>query len=839
METPVFTPKLATQSTDQVSLVLFRIAQILLLGSIILAPLVFVTEAPSLLGVGKVYVVLLGLLSALVFFSLSVLRGGTISLMLPYTLIAWLAVSVSAIVSGLVSATPRFSLIGDVLNVHTAGFLVFLGLLMAGVALLANSKKSALYVYSGLLGIAFLLSLQQSLRLFFGPEILSFGVLPNISSTLLGSFNDFGLFLGLTIIIALIALEQLPLPRWGVGVMAVIIVTALLNLVVINFGIIWILLALFSLTLLMYALTKDRFSDQLGAEPQRRKKISIASIILIIVVFVTSVVFLIGGNALGVAISQVTNVSYVEVRPSASATLDIARNVYQTNAFTGIGPNLFADAWRLYKDQSINQTVFWNTNFAAGNGYIPTWFVTTGVLGTLTWLIFLGVFTVVGVRMLLRSTSTDSFWFFIGTISFVSALYIWILAFLYVPGPMVLMLAAVCTGFTLVAKQALLPGVQSTYQLATNARSGFVLIVAVMLVIISSIAVGYGAVRQFAAAYTFVSIPGQMNVQTTPEAIENRLFQAQSLFASDVYIREVAALNQGRINQLLSLEEPTPSEQQQFEQAITQAITAAEQAIRIKPTDPRNWVVLGDIYNTLAAIGIEGAAERSVDVYKEAQLRDPQNPTYALLFGVVAARSNDSSSARENILEALRLKPNFTDALFVLSQLDVAEGNVTAAIESARALISLEPNNAGRYYQLGVLLVAQEDRESAIDAFSAAIEIDTNYANARYLRALQYFELGEVDTAIAELEIVREMNPDNEVVGTLIEQIRSGEVAAVAPQNEPIAETNTVTVDNDVTTTTISPDTDLITPVNFGGVSTESSQSTTDLEVEADAAATE
>lgn len=390
------------------------------------------------------------------------------------------------------------------------------------------------------------------------------------------------------------------------------------------------------------------------------------------------------------------------------------------------------------------------------------------------------------------------------------------MSFVYVPGPTLLIIAATMTGLTLAARQALLPNAHTTYNLATDARSGFVLIVVVMLVIITAIATGYGAVRQYAAAYSFVTIPERVDADTEFDVVQQNILNSFELYGSDIYLREVALYNLARLNQLLTVPEPTSVEQEQFDQSFRQAVTAAAEAIERKRTDPRNWRALGDVYNTLAAADSPEAGARAREAYTEAQARDPQNPVYPLLFAVLSARAGEVEAARAEIDTALRLKPNFTDAILLLTQLDISEGNIEAAINGTRSLVALEPNNPGRLYQLGVLYVADEDRESAIQAFTAALDRDPSYANARYLRAVQYFELGRVDEAIAELEIVRDLNPDNQVVDTLIEQIRSGEIETIATDAQQISEP-TASATNDVTTTNVVPDTDLLSPVNFGG----------------------
>jgi tetratricopeptide (TPR) repeat protein len=178
----------------------------------------------------------------------------------------------------------------------------------------------------------------------------------------------------------------------------------------------------------------------------------------------------------------------------------------------------------------------------------------------------------------------------------------------------------------------------------------------------------------------------------------------------------------------------------------------------------------------------------------------------------IALRHGDAVRARGELQEALTLKNNFTDALFLLAQLDVQEGNATSAIATTRSIISLEPSNPGRRYQLGLLLLATQSLEEAAQAFGAAVALDQNYANARYMLALTYLDLGRREEALEHLKVVALTNGDNQSLKDLIAQLEAGE--DVSPQQPtPVVEAETVE-SYDQAVTSNPPDTDLVTPVN-------------------------
>ncbi len=815
METATFVPKLPTKP-DQVGRLLRKISQLIFVVTIVIMPLFFIPGMGGLTLFPKVYFVLFGSLLSLLFMSLVILRHGSIGIRQSPLLVAWWLIVAAALLSAFLAPNFSAALFGDALEIHTVGFLALIGLVISLTQSVANTKRTTMVIYGALALSSVLVSVLFLARVVFGADFLAFATLPNVTDTMIGSFNDLGLFIGCLVMMALVALAQLELPNRGLIAVGILLVVSLVVLACVNFFFVWVLIALFSLMLLMYVLTKDRFGITPAASVSHRP-LPLGSVSLIGLVFLVSAIFLVGGSTLGSSVSNQTGINYIEIRPSLSATTDILRQVYANNAFTGFGPNRFSEAWSLYKDPTINNTIFWNTPFNAGGGYIPTWFVTAGIVGVLAWVLFFGLFVYTGFRALLNTVSVDTFWFFMGTISFVGGLYVWILSFFYVPGPTLLLLGAVCTGTLIVAKQVLVPTAQKSLHLLSNSKTGFVLIASVMIVILGIFAVGYGATKQVSAAYVFATAPSWITPDVTdPVAmISERIARAYSMYPTDTYARSLAEYQLSYLSKLLTLQSPTASEQQQFQNAISAALNASTQAIARKSTDARNWQILGDIYSGLSLLTIEGAQARAFESFARAEVLDPQNPYYVLQKATMVARAGNASEARRLAQLSLDLKPNYTDALYLLSQLDIAAGDIATAVKTTESIISIEANNPGRYYQLGVLHGALQNTDEAINAFTKAITLNPSYANARYFLAEQYLIKGDKAAALTQLEIIRDLSPENTAVNLVIDKINSGTlpVGQFTPDTN-LPEGSTVTTSNDVTTTSEVPKTPLLTPVN-------------------------
>lgn len=827
METATFVPKLPNKP-DKVGRLLRKASQISLIAGIMLTPLFFIPSQGVVTMFPKVFLLIFFCLFAGFFYSLHILRTGSLTLRPSLVLLSWwLLVAVSA-VSAVLSPNVRNAFFGDALEIHTVGFLALLGLVMSLSMTLGTSKRAVLAVYGSMVASVMIASVLLFVRILAGPDFLTLGVMRAVTDTLVGSFNDLGILAGLIVLVSLVALAQLELPKKGLMAVGGVLMLSLGVLMSVNFFFLWILIGGFSLLVLMYLLTKDRFGVPQDAVVHPRSML-VTQTVLVGTVCLVSALFLVAGSSVGAWWSNATGINYIEIRPSFSATFDVMRQTYAENALLGSGPNRFAEVWNLYKDVEINNTVFWNTSFSAAAGYIPTWFITSGVAGALAWLLFLGLFLVRGVRMLLQNAVTETFWFFIGTVSFVASVYIWILAFAYVPGPTVLILGAVTTGIMVLASYELSSATARKYNFLSNSRTGFVLIATVMALIIATLVVGYGAVKQLQAAYQFSTVLSGITVNDSAAVgvITTRIATAFELHPTDLYARTLANYQLTNVTNLFSLPDPTPEQQQLFQSSIANALNASTEAIAQKPTDARNWQVLGDIYASLTLLNIEGSKERAFESYAKAEELDPRNPYYVLQKAYMEGRASNFDEARRLAMLSLQLKPNYTDALNFLTQLDISAGDIESALATTEAMVTLEPNNPGRYYQLGVLYSAVANADGAIAAFSEAIRLNPSYANARYFRAQQYVIKGDKDAALADLEVVRELNPDNAAVTEFIKGVTAGTITAATttPQTN-ITDGVEATTQNEVTTTNEVPDSEVVSPVNTPAAQPEGGQST-------------
>jgi tetratricopeptide (TPR) repeat protein len=829
MEQNIFSPKLQStveHTEDNLSNMLRSWAIGILTAVFGLLPILFVPGVYVALGFTKTALVVAALFIASVSLSLSVLRSGVFRIYMPLALAFFWGVAMVSVVSAFLSGDKSDSLAGTAFEIGTAGFLVLLALVMTFAMTFCNSKSAISRVFLMLGGSVFVLQVYHLLRIIFGADFMSFGLFTAVTDSPFGSFNDLAILSGGALLIVLVVAQYISGSWLSKLALSIYTATSLLLLAVINFYSIWMILGFVSLLLVLYLVSNDTWLRSSAATSAKAPQFAL---LLVGVVCVVSGVFVMSGDYISSRIGQVTNISYLEVRPSVDTTLNIARATWRENALLGVGPNRFEDAWRTHKDPVINESLFWSTNFTAGNGYVTTLFVTTGILGLVMLVCFFGAFLYLGYRALILSEFKEGGWYLVGLVSFVASLYLWFMAIIYVPGAATLFLTAFTTGLTFAAYIASKPERGLKLNVAESRQYGLFLIAAVLVVIITSVLSVINFGKQYLAGATYAEAAREYQISNDYTKADNLLAKSFSLHSQDLFVAERSQLRLIAVQEL-STEENTTLNQQKFTSLISEGIALAEQAINLDPTNPNNYRLLIGYYTLLDPKEFTDVKDRTMEVFKRMRELDATNPLYLVEQAQYQATYGDGVAARASLTDAIKLKNNYTDAMYLMTKLDIAEGKVDDAVALTSAIISIEPRNPARYFQLGVLLASNKKINEAVGAFETAVTLDNNYANARYLLALAYLEQERKDDALIQLNIIKESNPENEELKALIGQVEGGNYKKSATDStENIENTTTVSQEGDVTTATENPDTDLVTPINR---TTDTPEGTSESETE-------
>lgn len=768
----------------------------------------YLTAAP--LGYTKIVLATGGLFLAVALLAFAVLRRGTMEVRLEYPVLLLWAAFLVALLSSLFSGDFMDSLWGTEIGAHATVFIGLLALTTTVFMHVGRDRHVVIRLYLALTACAFTLALFHIFRIIFGADMLGFGYFAgNLVLSPFSEWNSLGIFFGLTVILSLVALEQLSLQFWGKVLFVGAVVSSFIMLAIINFTAVFVVLAFVGLVLVVYTLTKGKFKES-GFLARTSSPAALGTSLGVLIV---SIIFVVGGSSLGSSISNITGVSYMEVRPSLAATIDVAKQAYRDHALLGVGANRFADAWRMYRDQSINTTVFWGSNFEAGYGYIPTIFVTQGILGGLVWIAFLLSFIYIGIRTLVKNTETDRISYFISLSSFVAGVYLWGMALIYVPSPVLLLLAALCSGIFFSTRFALAPSGNRTVLVMQDQRRAFVAVGVVVLLVVASVGSLYSMSRHYGALYTYRSSFIALAEGKAPEQVAEGIRRAFNLSEDDLFATQIALYERDRMAALIASGNATPENQALFSASLASAIDAAGMATQIDPTNPETWATVGRVYQVIVPLNIADAYTPARDAFEQARVLDPQNPARVLALAELERARGDMNAARSYIERAIALKSNYTDAIFALAQIQIQEGNMTAAIESTRATTVLDPQNPVRFFQLGVLQLSANNAADAAVSLERALTLSPEYSNARYFLAFAYDALGRVSDAKAALEDVLARNPGSPEVIRLIQRIEDGRPLRESP-GAVLPEASESADGDDAVSSGEAPDSPLLSPVN-------------------------
>ena len=516
-----------------------RISFWILLGVTFLIPVFFVPVTFISTQFGTSLLFAFGVILAVLIYIISGLTRGSLSLPKPakYVVLFIVIVPIVYILAGIANGFSRMSFFGYTFDISTVGFVILAFAYLFLVSLLFRDKSRIFYSYFAFVISSLVLSLFLLIRIIFGAEVLAFGMFTGITSTVVGSWNNVGIFFGIGAILSLLTYEMLSVRMIMKVLLSASLLLSLFFLALVNFKIIWIVLAICSSLFILYSLFNSSTNLTTISWKKRFFQIPLYSLLVLVI----SVLFIILGVTFGGYLGRMLNVTNVEVRPSLSVTLDIAKNTLGQRPLFGSGPNSFVAQWLTFKPDDVVSTVFWDTDFTNGIGLIPTFVVTTGVIGILSWLLFLGFYVYLGLKSIFQRIE-DKFVKYLITSSFFISLYLWIMTFVYVPSTVIFILTFFFTGlfFASVYLAGLVEVTARIFSL--NPRTGFVSSLIMIVFFIASLFLGYGLFRNSESLWYFQKSAYALNTTNDPILSESYMTKAISAVPVDVYFRSLSEI---------------------------------------------------------------------------------------------------------------------------------------------------------------------------------------------------------------------------------------------------------------------------------------------------------
>ncbi len=646
-----------------------RLSFLSLVLVIVLLPIFFLPFTDIPVETSKGLVLILGLALSVVFWSIGRFFDGKISAPKSPLLVAAGGIVLVFFLSAVLAKQINVSLFGVMFDLGSFWFIFAGFMLLLMSAILFRTERQVRLLIFGIGLVALLLLVFQSVRLFM-PELLSLGVLGVDKTTnIFGTWNAFGLFAGFAALLFLLVVEFFPIAAIGKLLLQIFIFLAVLLLAAVNFPLAWLLLGILSLIIFVYKASLSLYQNG-GVVEKRHFPISSFAVVVVSLLFLTS------GQLLGNFLPDFLGVASTEVGPSLRATLEVGRGVVAENPFFGTGPNRFGEAWARYKPAAINNTLFWDVPFNSGSGTLPTLVATTGILGILSWLLFLFLFLGNGVQSVflrLRDGINREI-----MVVFVLALYLFAALLFYSAGSVIFLLALALTGVLAGLTAAKKEQEQEiAWSFLNDHRKSFFSILTLLLLVIFSVALTFQYVERFASVLYF-----RQALKTTEIAqAEASINRALAMNYNDLYLRTYSQVYLAKLNSMLgSGDALSETEKTEVEKVFGQAVRSAQLAADYNPVNYQNFRQLGAVYETAGTLGDQNAYSQALLAYQSASELNPLNP--ALKLG--SARSALAMGNQEDALAlaeaALSLAPN--------------DQNVVAAVNAIKNRLP-EPTPAG------------------------------------------------------------------------------------------------------------------------------------------------
>lgn len=608
---------------------------------------------------------------------------------------------------------------------------------MLGSMLFRTVASGWLFVRT-LFGALFAAVVFQSVVLLFGLP----GPFIDRSVNLVGKWNDFGIAALLLAVLVLVEMQAAHLSvraRRGAWVLLAVLFALL---AIVNFATAWILLLVSAAALAVYHWVTMR-------------RVSYAPVATVLV----AVVFLFFGSTLNAQFSKVIPVAALEIRPSLQSTLAVAGDAHGSsvkNAALGTGPNTFGMSWLAHKPQEVNASAFWNLDFTVGYSTLATAFLSVGLIGALAWLLPM-LLVLFG---LLRNRGTAEGRRAMVALGVLSLVW-WAIVLLYVPSINMLLLSFMVTGVALGLMWRGAAPISGRLM-----RSGSLLVLIVLMVWAAA-----ASTRRLMAETHVALGAAALQAGNVDDALQQAA-RAVSLDANPEDLRLSTDIGAAKLAQIATAAKP--GTEQTFATLLQQTVQTGQRAITLDPSDYRSYISLGDVYAYLAANKVAGAYTNAKASYASAAQLAPSSPAIPLMLAKLEASAGTIAGVQDALKQSLTLKPDYTDAILFLAQVDIAQNDLASAIRDTLSAAKTAPGVPSIWLELGLLYYAGGDTKDAIPPLEQAIALQSDYANAQYFLGLSYAAQGRTGEALALFQHLAETNPNNADVKTILLNMGAG-----------------------------------------------------------------
>ena len=661
--------------------ILDRISFWSLFTVIVLLPVFFLPFVKIPIETSKGLLLIIGLAISIIFWAAARFSDGKVVLPRSWLLVSGLGIVLSFLLSSLFSTASKISFFGIMFDTGTFYFMLSAFFLMFMSSIILRDIKKAKIVFKGVIVSSVILFVFQILHIFI-PKILSLGFLGEKTDNILGSWNTLGIFAGLSVVVSLFVIEFFSISKKMKILFYILMILSVFVTIIVNLSLVWWMLGFFALFIFIY-----KVSFSLDTKQNETKKRVFPAISFFVVML--SLLFVMIGQFIGGFLPSRLVVSNLEIRPSFSSTMLVAKDVLAKDPILGVGPNRFTEMWDMYKPSVINSTRFWDTSFNFGSGFFPTFVITNGSFGILAFVVFFVLMFIAGFKSLFvaqkknaLNSKTNLF--------FVMSIYLFIASFVYSIGAVLFLLAFAFLGIFIGLFCANKTKGEMSFSLFNDPRKSFFSILLLVVIMVITASVGFKYIERFVSVFYYQKVFSAQTISNAELFINKTL----SLHSNDLYFRTYSEVYISKLNSLIAKGSSiTDGEKAELQTSFDQAISGAQNAIVYNPNNYLNFKMLGFIYDIVGPLGVEGAYDNAIQAYKNASSLNPLNPGLKINLARSLFSSGKTKEAKDYAKQALSLKSDYIEALIVLSQISKIEGNNADALSYAKTALSFFPQN--------------------------------------------------------------------------------------------------------------------------------------------------
>ncbi|MDB5259395.1 MAG: ral transcriptional co-repressor, acts together with Tup1p, glucose repression mediator protein [Candidatus Taylorbacteria bacterium] len=737
-----------------------RLSVYALLALVLITPLIFMSPTFLLVDYAKVIAAAICIfVSALSFLHVTWMKK-SISIPKHPLVLSMLAIDIVALISAFAGGVFKISFFGSGAEIDTVSMLLLATLALVLVVMTSQSVRKLSLLYRTLIISFGVIFIYQALRLFVGPEFLSFGIFTQPTSSILGKWHEISIFGGLVLTVFVTLFEYVsikPSIRWICGIGSLLTLGLMMAS---GFAALWIILAIIMLIIVIskYAVSRT-FAPYATAG------------------FVLAMVFALAGAYTVKPVMDHFHITETEPSLTWQTTIDVAAGTIKNSPLFGAGPNHFVTEYSKFKPAEIGASSLWFLDFFYGVGLIPTFGITTGVLGFIAWIIFM-ILLIKETFSALKRKFKDEILQHIVVSSVLGSLFLWLTAFVYVPSQALWFIMFIITG-AFVAAATLAKA--SEGKSASSSAAGVLpyswnlnwreaegrgiavsIITAIVAIILVIWAIAY--IRSTVARAYFqsgIQITNSVSAANASEMLpiaEKTLADAIRWNDTDTYERSLALAYTLDFQNTLSMKlrstsTLTAADSAQISALAAKIVDTSNRAIALDPENYANYFIRARISEVFAQAKVDKAYETTLQAYDMALKHNPHNPSIFYSVGLFEMSLGHDDQAAKYFINALQMKRDYADAAM----------------------------------QLGLVYYRNKSYANAAEAFKGVIDINSNYQNIHYYYALTLARLGKTADAVAELELAAKANPNEPAIAAALADLKAGKNIFTDTVPQPVA----------------------------------------------------